>query len=71
MAHLLPRKIKKACKSIKSWKPNKTKWMRHVRTQLRGFLWVNIKHDGRCYYGYNTKYGEILIRHLRKTYDKS
>ena len=67
MKHLLPRKIKKACKSTRRWIPYKTKWMRYVHTQLQGFLWVSIEHDGTCHYGYRTKYGEILVRHLDKT----
>ena len=66
MKHLLPRKIKKAYKSTRSWKPYKTKWMRYVHTQLQGFMWVNITHDGKCDYGYNTKYGEVLIRYHDK-----
>lgn len=65
MRHLLPRKIKKACKSMKGWKCYKTKWMRYVHTQLQGFLWVSIKPDGTCDYGYRTKYGEILIRYYK------
>ena len=68
MAHLLPRKIKKACKSTRRLRSYKTKWMQYVHTQLQGYLWVYTTNDGKCYYEFDTKYGVILIRYLDKTY---
>jgi len=40
MAHLLPRKIKKACKSYLDDVPLKTKWMRYVYSQVKGLDYV-------------------------------
>ena len=68
MAHLLPRKIKKACKSTRRLRSYKTKWMQYVHTQLQGYLWMHTTNDGKCYYEFDTKYGVILIRYLDKTY---
>ena len=42
MAHLLPRKIKKACNPYLDNVPLKTKWMRHVHCQVSGFHYVTV-----------------------------
>lgn len=40
MAHLLPRKIKKACNPYLDNVPLKTKWMRYVYSQVKGFDYI-------------------------------
>ena len=40
MKHLLPRKIKKACNSYFDGIPLKTKWMRYVYSQVKGFDYI-------------------------------
>lgn len=65
MAHLLPRKIKKACNSCLDNTPMKTKWMRHVHSQASGFRYVTVS-----YYSpimdYYTKYGAVINYMLMK-----
>ena len=66
MAHLLPRKIKKACNSCLDNTPMKTKWMRHVHCQVSDFYYTTIgdyNHETKAYY---TKYGELLDYMLDK-----
>ena len=66
MAHLLPRKIKKACNSCLDNTTMKTKWMRHVHRQVSGFYYTPIGHyyyETKVYY---TKYGALLNYMLEK-----
>lgn len=60
MAHLLPRKIKKACYSYLDNTPMKTKWMRHVRCQIEGAYSVTMGDEYIPIYHYHTKYGAII-----------
>lgn len=65
MAHLLPRKIKKACKSYLDDVPLKNKWMRYVHSQASGFRYVTV-----TYYSpimdFYTKYGAVINYMLLK-----
>lgn len=42
MAHLLPRKIKKACRSYLINSPKKTKRLRYVSSQVKGYDYITI-----------------------------
>lgn len=66
MGHLLPRKIKKACKSYLTKPLWNTKWIRYVHCQVQQF-----EYETDCYgylmgINYGSKYGRALDYTLRK-----
>ena len=64
MAHLLPRKIKKACKSYSDSVLLKTKWLRHVHTQYQGRVDRYIHYVGDFDTYYTTKHGEVIVEYI-------
>lgn len=64
MKHLLPRKIKKACKSYMDSVSLKTRWLRHVHTQCQGRVDRFIPYEGDYDTYYTTKYGQLIYEYL-------
>ena len=64
MSKLIPRKIKKACKTYRNDVPLKTKWLRHVRNQVLGRKDKYLSYIGDYETTFSTKYGELLSEYI-------
>ncbi len=64
MEHLLPRKIKKACKSYRNYVPLKTKWLRYAHTQVLGRIEEYQLHMKDYEVSFLTRYGELLSEYI-------
>lgn len=64
MSKLIPRKIKKACKSYRNYVPLKTKWLRYVHTQVLGRIDEYQPYMKDYETSFSTKYGELLSEYI-------
>ena len=64
MSKFIPREIKKACKAYRSGMPLKTKWLRHVRTQVLGRVDRFQPYIGDYETTFYTKHGELLSEYI-------
>ena len=61
---LIPRKIKKACKTYRNDTPLKTRRLRYVRTQITGRVDRFQPCIGDYETTFSTKYGELLSEYI-------
>ena len=61
---LIPRKIKKACKTYRNDTPLKTKWLRYVRSQVLGRVDIYQLYIRDYETSFSTKYGELLSEYI-------
>lgn len=61
---LIPRKIKKACKTYRNDTPLKTRWLRHVHNQVLGRIDKYQPCIGDYETTFSTKYGELLSEYI-------
>ena len=64
MKYLLPRKVKKACKSYRNYVPLKTKWLRYVHTQVLGRIEEYQLYMKDYEVSFLTRYGELLSEYI-------
>lgn len=64
MSKLIPRKIKKACKAYRNYVPLKTKWLRHVSTQVLGRTDKYLPYIGDYETSFSTKHGKLLSEYI-------
>ena len=64
MSKLIPRKIKKACKSYRNDVSLNTKWLRYVHTQVLGRIDKYQPRIGDYETSFSTKYGELLSEYI-------
>ena len=64
MGHLLPRKIKKACKACRKETSLKTKWRRYICLQVSGRTDRYMPYVGDWETLFTTKYGKLLSEYV-------